>query len=205
MLIFNKMLGVLGTSAVASFQIASQVFHMSYIPGLAFMFTMSLLIARLMGAKQTHMLWHVAVRVAGTALACSALLGIIVYGSALHIAQFFSPTDLAVAQDAAMLIRIVAFNQFIVMLNFMFRGYLNGAKETTFLMLASVLTTYGVFLPIAYLCAVPMGYGLIGAYVGVVTWNIVDTLVNAFKARQVAHRLRQEDAIIDAIENPFDE
>ena len=197
MLLFTKMLGSLGSASIASFNIASQVFHMSYIPGLAFMFTMSMLVSKLMGGSQTNLLWHVAARVAFTALACSTILGIGVFFFSYEIAILFikenpNPSDLLVAANAAMLIRIVAFNQFIVMLNFMFRGYLNGVHQTTFLMLASVITTYGVFLPLSYLFSITMGGGLIGAYCGVVTWNVVDTLVNAIKTRQVARRLQEE-------------
>lgn len=199
MLLFTKMLGSLGSSSIASFQIASQVFHMSYIPGLAFMFTMSMLVGRLMGASQTDLLWHVAARVAATALTCSALLGVGVFFTAFEIANFFSPNDLIVALNAALLIKIVAVNQFIVMLNFMFRGYLNGVHQTTFLMFASVITTYGVFLPLSYIFAISFGKGLIGAYAGVVAWNIVDTVVNAWRAGVVAKKLRQEKAIAAAI------
>jgi putative MATE family efflux protein len=204
MLIFNKMLGVLGNSSIASFHVAGQVFNMSYIPGLAFMFTMSSLIGKLMGAGEKSMLWHVAARVAGTALTCSVILGTTVFFSAQKIALFFSPNDMEVAMNAATLIKIVAFNQFIVMLNFMFRGYLNGTKQTGFLMMASVITTYGVFLPASYFFAIICGQGLLGAYAGIVTWNVVDTLANAFKARKVALRLHQEDDITEAVMNSLE-
>ena len=205
MLLFTKMLGSLGSSSIASFQIASQVFQMSYIPGIAFMITMSMLVGRLMGASQTELLWHVAARVAATALTCAGALGVFVFYFAQEIAVFFSPNDLAVATNAAFLIKIVAINQFIVMLNFMFRGYLNGVKQTTFLMIASVVTTYGVFLPLSYIFAVTYNQGLVGAYAGVVTWNIVDTLVNAWRSRMIAKRLRQEKAIAEAVSDVIDE
>jgi len=199
MLIFNRILEALGQNASASFGVAAQVFHISYIPGLAFMFTMSLLIAQLIGGKQTNYLWHVAVRVTGTALCCAGIIGIAVFAYAYEIALIFSPTDLIVAQNAATLIKIIAFNQFIVMTNFMFRGYLNGAKQTAFLMRASMITTYGVFLPTSYLIAIIFEQGLVGAYAGIVTWNLVDTLVNALKARQIAQQFKQEEAIIEAV------
>jgi MATE family multidrug resistance protein len=198
MFLFTRMLGHLGASSIASFHIASQVFHMSYIPGLAFMITMSMLIGKLMGGAQTDMLWHVAKRVSATALTCAALLGVGVFFWAYQIATFFTD-DLTVAASAATLIRIVAGNQFVVMLNFMFRGYLNGVKETAFLMRASIFTTYGVFLPLAYLFAVIMNGGLLGAYCGVVIWNAVDTLVNFLRSRFIARKLGQERAIVHEI------
>lgn len=190
MFLFTKMLGHLGSASIASFQIAAQVFHMSYIPGLAFMFTMSMLVSKLMGSSQTSLLWHVAARVAATALTTAGLIGVIVFFWAQEISIFFSPNDLSVAANAATLIKIVAVNQFIVMLNFMFRGYLNGVKETRFLTRASLFTTYGIFLPLSYFFAVPMGGGLVGAYVGVLIWNIVDTIVNLLRSRFIARKLQ---------------
>lgn len=201
--LFSKMLGSLGSSALASFGIASNVFHMSYIPGLAFMFTMSMLVSKLIGSAQTDMLWHIAKRVAAAALTCAGILGIFVFFWAHNIAVFFSPTDLLVAENAAILIRIVAVNQFIVMLNFMFRGYLNGAHETTFLMASSLFTTYGIFLPLAYFFAIIMKGGLIGAYCGVVIWNSIDTISNALRTKFIANKFAKMHALQSATENSF--
>lgn len=195
MFLFTKMLGHLGAASIASFQIAAQVFHMSYIPGLAFMLTMSMLVSNLMGSTQIQHLWHVATRIAWAALSCAGCIGIFGFFFANNIAGWFTD-DAAVAASATTLIKIVAFNQFIVMLNFMFRGYLNGVKETSFLRTASIFTTYGVFLPLSYFIAVTMKGGLIGAYCGVVIWNFVDTVVNMVRSRVVARRLAAASAAI---------
>jgi putative MATE family efflux protein len=189
MLMFTQMLGYLGSQVVAAHQIANQVFLMSYLPTLAFMFTMSMLVSKVVGAKKPQLIAYIFPRVTGSAMAFVTVIGVVMFVMARTIAIAFSPHDPVVVSAATEVIYMTIISQFIVMFNFMMRGILNGTHNTTFLMLASVATTYFVFLPVAYYFTVYLGLGLRGAYFGIIAWNITDTLVNAYKARSVVRNL----------------
>ncbi len=94
----------------------------------------------------------------------------------------FSDDPEVVAAGVAIL-RLVALYQVVDAAAIVLGGSLNGAGDTTYTMLARLVCAWGLFLPLAYLFAFPLGGGVRGAWAGAMVYLIALALAYLLRFR----------------------
>ncbi|CQR73725.1 Multidrug resistance protein MdtK [Sporomusa ovata DSM 2662] len=181
LLLFVCIIKPLGASALAVHQITLQVFNFAYLPAVGFLITASIVVPQLLANQQEYLLFPTVSRI------CKMSFGVIMVTSSLlfifseTVGAFFSPTDKLVAEQAAQTIKLVCFGQLFSSVYMVLRGALTGCGDTRFIVYEGWVSGYLVFLPLAYLFAIKLGYGILGGYVGFVLWCVTDCVALAFR------------------------
>jgi putative MATE family efflux protein len=169
MFVFTMFVTRLGTDALAANEVALNVMALGFMPAFAFGSTATILVGQEIG-KGTPL----AARRYGTETAVLGsvfllLLGTVEFFRAEPIAHIYS-ADPAVYRAAAGLIMISAFLQlFDGLLNF-YAGCLRGIGDTTFLLKASLVLNWLLFIPLAYLLTFVFHLGGAGAWIALYTF-----------------------------------
>ena len=78
--------------------------------------------------------------------------------------------DPQVIQAGVAILRLVALYQIFDAAAIVLGGSLNGAGDTSYTMLMRLLFAWGLFIPLAYLLAFPLGGGVRGAWAGAMVY-----------------------------------
>lgn len=181
LLLFVCIIKPLGASALAVHQITLQVFNFAYLPSVGFLITASIVVPQLLTNHQEYFLLPTVRRI------CKMSFGVIMVTSSLvfifsaTVSAFFSPSDELVAKQAAQTIKLVCLGQLFSSIYMVLRGALTGCGDTRFIVYEGWVSGYLVFLPIAYLFVLKLGYGILGGYVAFILWCIADCVALAFR------------------------
>jgi MATE family multidrug resistance protein len=91
--------------------------------------------------------------------------------------------DPAVIAAGVAILRLVALYQIVDAAAIVLGGSLNGAGDTTYTMLARLVCAWGLFLPLAYLFAFPLGGGVRGAWAGAMVYLVALALAYLWRFR----------------------
>jgi putative MATE family efflux protein len=181
LLLFVYMMKPLGPGALAVHQITLQVFNFAYLPAVGFLITASIVVPQLLANHQEHLLLPTVGRI------CKMSFGIILVSSSLllvfstAIANFLSPTDSLVAEEATRTIKLVCLGQLFSSIYMVLRGALTGCGDTRFIVYEGGVSSYLIFLPAAFFLAVKLDYGIYGGYIAFLLWCITDCAALAFR------------------------
>lgn len=144
----------LGAIDAAAFGVAIAIEALAFMPGSAFQVAATTLAGQYLGAHDVRR----AVRSTWlAAAACGGLMTLIAvgffFGSEWLAVQFVGNGQEAIAERAAMLVRIVAFGQLPQALIMVFSGALRGVGDTRSTLLTTFVGYLGVRLPLAYALA----------------------------------------------------
>ncbi len=173
MFIFTVFVARLGTEALAANEVALNVMSFGFMPAFAFGATATILVGQEVGRGQP-----LRGRRAGTDTAIMGSIFLLVLGTvefifAENISKLYNNTDPGVFHTAAQLIMISAFLQlFDGFLNF-YAGGLRGIGDTTFLLRASLVVAWCLFVPLSYLLIFVLDMGSIGAWIALYTYLMV--------------------------------
>ena len=171
-LVFLKILSMIGTVELAASTVCISIMSMSFMPGYGLGTAAATLIGVNLGAKRADLAerygWE------------SVKIGVLIMGS-LGIAFILFPqiimkifsSDTIIIQSGTAVLRLVGFVQFIDAFGVILIACLWGAGMTRFVMLMEVLVNWGVFLPVAYLLGITLGYGILGAWFSLVLYMII--------------------------------
>ena len=173
---FMGIIEALGATALAVHQITFQIFLFAYLPGMGFLITASILVPRLIGNKEYHLIQKTVTKVCKISFLTIFVTSSILYLAAPYISTFFSPADLFVAKESARTIRLVCLSQLSCSIYMVLRGALTGQKDTHFIVYEGLVTAYVIFLPLAYFMVIKSGYGVFGGYIAFLIWCISDSL-----------------------------
>lgn len=169
MLIFTLFVAQLGTEALAANEIALNVMSLGFMPAFAFGATATILVGQQIGRQQPLEAKRFGTETAIIGSIFLLLLGAVEFVLAEPIAKIYT-TDVAVFELAAFLIMISAFLQiFDGWLNF-YAGGLRGTGDTTFLLIASSILAFALFIPLAYLFIFVFKWGSVGAWIAFYTY-----------------------------------
>ncbi len=169
MFIFTMFVTRLGTNALAANEIALSVMAFGFMPAFAFGSTATILVGQEIGKGN-----HIMARRMGTDTAIVGslfilLLGLVEFVLAEPIARMYTQ-DVEVYHLAAYLIMISAFLQvFDGLLNF-YAGGLRGAGDTSFLLKASMLLCFLLFVPLTYLMTFVLEWKSVGSWLSLYTF-----------------------------------
>jgi MATE family multidrug resistance protein len=162
----------LGVEAYAANQVAINGWSLSFMPGFGFAVAATTLVGQALGAKEPE----AAQQRGFTSYKIGALLmgaiGVLFVIFPAQIMGFFT-NDPEVIALGTMPLRVMGLVQPFLAANMIFAGALRGAGDTRYPMVVTAIGIWLVRLPLAYLLAVPLGWGLVGAW----TAMSLDTVV----------------------------
>ncbi len=177
---FLALISRLGPIELAASQIANQISALAFMPGFALGSATGSLVGRYLGAGHPETSQAVGYRGAMLGVGVMGLVGVLFLIIPRTLAGIFS-ADANVLALSVILLRLMALYQIFDGLNIVFRGALNGAGDTRFTGLVTVIGAWGLFVPSTYIWAFTFDFGLLGAWAGAIGYLIVLGIV--FTAR----------------------
>ena len=166
---FFALVGRLGTDTLAANNIALQYMSVSFTAGIAVAQASSSLVAQFLGADEPGQAERVGYRATGLAMLLMGFIGLSYLVAPETLMRLFSQ-DAEVIAAGVVILRLVALYQVLDAVAIVLGGSLNGAGDTTFTMLARLVFAWGVFLPLSWLLAFPLGGGIGGAWAGAMVY-----------------------------------
>lgn len=163
MFVFTMFITRLGTEAIAANEIALNVMGLGFMPAFAFGATATILVGQEIGRGKPRLARRLATDVAVLGSLFLLVLGTVEFFFAVPIARLYA-SDPAVYELAGRLLMISAYLQlFDGVLNY-YAGALRGLGDTTFLLRASLVMNWLVFVPLAYVLTFMLELGSTGAW-----------------------------------------
>ena len=163
--IFTTVVARLGEIQAAAHQIAVAILHVSFMPGYGIAIATTTLVGRYLGAGDKRS----AVRSAYTSLKIAILfmgtMGICFYVFREQLISIFNPDPEVVAVGSTLLIFAAVFQIFdgTAMVS---SGALRGSGDTRWPMVVSIGIAWFLFVPLVYLMAIRLPWGVTGGWLG---------------------------------------
>jgi MATE family multidrug resistance protein len=163
--LFTTLVARMGEAALAASHAFVQLLSLSFMQATGISTAASTLVGRYIGAGKLHRVD----RSFRSSIVLGSLLGVLIAGLFLLIPDLligvFSK-DPAVLAYGRPLLAVGALYQFLDAIGIVTDGALRGAGDTRWPFVVRCTLSWAVFLPAAYLMAVPLGGGLTGAWLG---------------------------------------
>jgi MATE family multidrug resistance protein len=172
--LFSAMLVSVGSIDMAAHVVVVRLLSVSFLPGHAIGEAASVLVGQAVGAGRSEDAWAAFRHACSLAVGVMGLAGIAFLAVPELLVSVFQP-EAEVALRAVAIVRLFAFVQMVDAVAMVGLGTLKGAGDSRFTMVAGIATTWLVQLPVAYVLAVPLGFGVWGAWVG----NALEVMVVA--------------------------
>lgn len=174
-LVFTMLVAGLGPIAIAANQIIMKGMSMSFMPGFGFGLAATTLVGQNLGAQQpvrAERSGYVACKMAAIFMSC---VGLLFFFFSHQIAGFFT-TDPIVQLAAGENLRIMAISQPFLAYVMVLAGALRGAGDTKWVMLVTLVGTWGSRVVMGWFLGIHLGLGLQGIWFAMV----LDNLIRAF-------------------------
>jgi putative MATE family efflux protein len=179
---YVRILASLGVAAYAANQVAINGWSLSFMPGFGFAVAATTLVGQSLGAGNpdaAERSGHVTFRM-GAALMAVIGVGMILFPE--EIMGFFT-NDAEVIRLGAMPLLVMGFVQPMLAASMIYAGGLRGAGDTRWPMIITGACIWLVRLPLAYLFAIVLGWGLVGAWTAMSIDLILRGSSNALRFR----------------------
>lgn len=162
-MVFARILAELGTVAYAANQVAINGWSLSFMPGFGFAIAATTLVGQGLGEKDPDMAeqrGYAAYRIGATFM---GTMGLIFLLFPAQIVGFFTDDPLVIALGT-MPLRMVGIIQPLLAAAMIFAGGLRGAGDTRFPMIVTGASIWLLRVPLSYVFALVLGWGLPGAW-----------------------------------------
>ncbi len=166
-MVFASILSGLGTAAYAANQVAINGWSLSFMPGFGFSVAATTLVGQSLGAQRPDLAERRGMTTYWMGALTMTAIGLAFLFFPREIVSFFTNDPQVIALGTGPL-RMAGWLQPISAASMIFSGALRGAGDTRYPMVATGLSIWLVRLPIAYVLAHVVGWGLQGAWVGMV-------------------------------------
>ena len=177
MLILTFLIASFGTVVMASFGVASNVFNVVIIPAMGFSMATSTLVGQSIGAGNLARAEKVAKLAATITFASLTAVGLLCIVIAPQIVRFFIPEDPRVVKEGAAYIRIVAWSFGFIGLQYALMGVLRAAGEMLPAMTISLVSQWGLQIPLAFALSQYTPLGVDGVWWSTPTANVATAIV----------------------------
>jgi putative MATE family efflux protein len=193
-----------GTVATASFGVAANVFNIVIIPAMGFSMATSTLVGQSIGAGNIARAEKVA-RLAGTITFVSlTVVGLLCFAVAPHIVRFFIPEDPRVVKEGAAYIRIVAWSFGFIGLQYALMGVLRAAGEMIPAMTISLVSQWGLQIPLAFALSKLTTLGIDGVWWSTPAANVATAAIagiwfarGGWKTRKLISPVRKQQEAVE--------
>ncbi|MFH5181781.1 MATE family efflux transporter [Paenibacillus sp. TAB 01] len=142
MLIFVKVAASLGTIALASTQIAFNIFGMTFMPGMAFSIAASTLVGQALGAGKPQLAEQYGWQVRKFGMWVAGAMGVAFIACAPYIMMLYT-TDSEIIDRGVVALRIMGLIQISQATQFILGGALRGAGDTRFPLYSTLIGVWG--------------------------------------------------------------
>ncbi|MGH7127760.1 MAG: MATE family efflux transporter [Planctomycetaceae bacterium] len=137
----------------------------TYLPAVAYGYAAATMIGQSLGARDSARAFRAGREAVWQCSLLALVISIVFFAGAEGIYRLMHD-DPAVWAVGVPAFRLLAFFQVPLVMSIIFVHALRGAGDTRFPMLVTLLSVFGVRLPVAYLAGVVLGGGLFGAWIG---------------------------------------
>jgi len=183
MLAYTRVIASLGDVALAAHNVALRVQGLAFMPGQAFAQSATAMTGQALGAGKPKLAERAAFIAARYALAilCVVAVTLALFGG--PITRVFID-DPAVTANGRRLLLVFAFALPAIAIAFTLAGALRGAGDTRTVMYIFALSPWLLRVPVAYCCAILLGWGVEGAWLGAVLDMWVRALLTGLRFRR---------------------
>jgi MATE family multidrug resistance protein len=181
-MVFARILAELGTVSYAANQVAMNGWSLSFMPGFGFALAATTLVGQRLGAADpegARQRGYTAYRIAAVLMGS---VGLFFLFFPAQIVGFFT-NDPEIIQIGTMPLRMVGLIQPLLAAAMVFPGALRGAGDTRFPMVVTGSSIWLVRLPLAYLFAIVLDWGLSGAWAALALDLCIRGLLNFLRFR----------------------
>ncbi len=164
--VFTAMIARMGEVELAAHQIALKIINISFLPGYGLSETATILVGQYVGAGRTAAARQAFGSAMGLAVGLMGVCGVGFFLFPEPLIALFN-TDPGVLRVGTNLLLVAAFFQVFDAVAMVATGALNGTGDTRFTMFAGVLCSWFVLVPAAYVFAYVLGWGAMGAWLGI--------------------------------------
>ncbi len=179
------MIGWLGTTALAAFQIVNQYYFLIVIPIFSLSQASGILVGHACGAKQFHEIKKLSHASIAMLLAASLIVMCIFLLFPKHLASFYmdvhNPANAPTIQLTVFIFIIIAFSQIFDAVRNVLIGILRGLFDTQFPMYMSLLTIWIIGMPLSYILAFPLHFGVVGFVFGGLIGMLGGAVIMAYR------------------------
>lgn len=181
-LTFAMIVAKLGTTAYATHQIAVNCMHISFSFGDGFSVAAVSLVGMNLGAKRSDLakIYGIACKRLGYIFAI--ILSVFFIFSGKNIYMMFTD-DMAIIELGIIIVRILAVILFFQIDQVITSGCLKGAGDTKYVAMVAFLSVTLIRPIAAYVFCYPIGWGLIGAWIGTLFDQLARNLLNSTRFR----------------------
>jgi MATE family multidrug resistance protein len=178
---FFSIISNIGSVELAASQIANQISSFAFMAGFALSAATGSMVGRYLGAGKKDLAFEAGFH--GVFFG-AGLMGIIGLLFLLIPGVLMAPftNDIEVMRIGLTLLRLMALYQVFDAMNIIFRGALNGAGDTRFTMLLTLLAAWVLFIPGTMFIVFKMNWGVLGAWISAMgyTFLLSLTFLNRF-------------------------
>ena len=171
-ILFIKIISGLGTAAYATHQIASNIISLSFAPGQSFGIAASTLVGRSLGQKRVDRAETFIKETNRLALLSSIFFATIFFFFGSKIVGLYTD-DLSVIQMSGNIMKVIAIIQPFQASAFAISGGLRGAGDTVSTLIVTMVGVIFIRLSLAYVLINIVGIGLIGAWIAMLSDQII--------------------------------
>ena len=171
-ILFIKIISGLGTVAYATHQIASNIISLSFAPGQSFGIAASTLVGKSLGQERIDRAETYIKETNRLALISSVFFGILFFFFGSQFVGLYTE-DLSVIQMSGNIMKVIAIIQPFQASAFAVSGGLRGAGDTISTLIVTMIGVIVIRLSIAYILINIVGLGLIGAWIAMLSDQII--------------------------------
>jgi multidrug resistance protein, MATE family len=185
LVVFTMILGQVSTVAVAAGNIVMRIAALAVMIAVGVGVVVQTLVSRSLGARDARGAWRAGLAGLGLAAASMALAGLPMLAVPDVMLGAFVPEPPVLAAGRQIL-RLTALVQILAAVSLPFAGALRGAGAARQVLLVEAVTGALLLLPAAWLLAVGLGGGLLGAWWALVLWFAVHAawMTRLFRSRR---------------------
>ena len=173
MTVLTFLIAGFGTTVMASFGVAGNVFNVVIIPAMGFSMATSTLVGQNIGAGNLARAEKVATLSAALTFGTLSGFGVVCFAFAPALVGFFIPKDPAVIKYGAEYIRLVAWSFGFIGLQFALTGVLRAAGEMIPAMVIGLVSQWGLQIPLAFVLSQHTSLGVAGVWWSTPITNVV--------------------------------
>ncbi|MFT7579259.1 MAG: MATE family multidrug resistance protein [Myxococcota bacterium] len=181
--VLSSILASISDAELAAHIIVVRVISVSFLPGYGIGEAVSVLVGQAIGAGRFELIAQTERAGVWLALIAMGLCGVIFLAIPDILMLPFDPSA-EVAEIGVTLLYIAAAFQITDAYLMAGSGVLNGASDTRFVMLMSMVTAWAVKLPLAYVLADTLGFGAVGAWIGLTGEIVIETMLVRWRIRK---------------------
>ena len=177
MLVVATLANTFGPTVVAAFGAGGRVDSLAFLPAQSISFAVTALVGQNLGAGREDRAKEAVRAAAVLSVSIALVMTLVVWLEGEALMRIFTD-DAAVVAEGARYLRIIGVGFVPLALMFLATGALQGAADTLPPMIVSLVTLWGVRVPLAWYLAYPAGLGSAGIWWGMTTSFVLGMILN---------------------------